>query len=548
MLHAFQKKDRGGAIILTGIMLLILSLAIGSFISIILNESSINRRSIYSQKAFYLAEAGIQVAAQRIYQMNVPTSPSDFQLNDNSYLNARNLNENISVTIAKDTAITAWQVFNVTSTAIITDGEGDMIGRKIIDARIVKDPPSKIFDYVYFLNNWGYAWGSSISMYGDMRSNGHFGVKYNPTLNGNLLAAGNVHYGDNYSQTLNSTDVNGLASDPDFWHPSSDKLAMPNLYQMQYYRDLATAKNGKIWIGAEGEVADASNTLVDGIYGDDAGEGQHLILASQGAHYIHIDGPVVIEGNVIIRGKLTGKGCIYSGKNIYLAGDVEYANPADYDNRPWDKTDSGYETDIAQWVENNNDADLIGFAAQENIVAGNWDKNNWHPKSYQGMWENWGAEDAGQDGIPFTNDAGEDDGTWDPATEDIDEDGVYDNNYSFNVDIIPCDDTNTPLDYEDFDNRPNWANNYNAIHQHTNIKRLDGIYYTNHLFAAGTQQFEFHGSLVSRDEAIVYSSYLNFNYDDRIHSKFRDYDNFDLVIDIPRDRTAIIDHWEIREM
>ena len=169
MLYAFQKKDRGGAIILTGIMLLILSLAIGSFISIILNESSINRRSIYSQKAFYLAEAGIQVAAQRIYQMDIPTSPSDFQLNDNSYLNARNLNENISVTIAKDTAITAWQVFNVTSTAIITDGDGDMIGRKIIDARIVKDPPSKIFDYVYFVNNWGYAWGSSISMYGDMR-------------------------------------------------------------------------------------------------------------------------------------------------------------------------------------------------------------------------------------------------------------------------------------------------------------------------------------------------------------------------------------------
>ena len=181
--------------------------------------------------------------------------------------------------------------------------------------------------------------------------------------------------------------------------------------------------------------------------------------------------------------------------------------------------------------------------AQENIVAGNWTKNTWHPKSYQGMWEGWGAEDAGQDGIPYTNDTGEGDENWDQVTEDVDGDGVYDDNYSFDVDITPCDENNDPLSYEDFDNRPNWANNFDAVHQHINIKRLDGIYYTNHIMAAGTQQFEFHGTLVSKDEAIVYSTFLNFGYDDRIHSRFRDYDNYDIIIDVPRDLTARVVFW-----
>ena len=133
---------------------------------------------------------------------------------------------------------------------------------------------------------------------------------------------------------------------------------------------------------------------------------------------------------------------------------------------------------------------------------------------------------------------------WDSQYEDIDGDGVYDDTYDYDVDIIPTDESGNPLDYEDFDNRPNWANNFNAIHQHINIKHLDGILYTNHLMAAGTQQFEFYGALVSKDEAIVYSSFLDFNYDDRIHSRFRDYDNYNLIIDIPRDLTARVVFWK----
>ncbi|MBN1522162.1 MAG: hypothetical protein JW928_06485, partial [Candidatus Aureabacteria bacterium] len=517
----------GSGLVLTAIFSLVLILSVSSFLLFVSNQLNISKKAINTIKAFNLADGGIQYAE---YYVSSHANPAD--LTDHAFTTDK------GTAIITITRRTGTPLFDVTSYATVN---GDSKG---IEALIEKNPPSKVFDYVYFLNNWGYMWGSSISVYGDMRSNGHFGIKSNPNLNGDLLAAGNIHEGANYNDTLEPSDVNGFASDPEYWHPQSKKLPMPNLYQLQFYRDLATEKQGKIWVGRAEDGPTAENTIVNGIYGDEEGEGKHLILASQGVNeIIHIDGPVVIEGNVIIRGKITGKGCIYSGKNIYLAGDVEYNNPADYDGRPWNKTNASYESEIRQWVEDNRDADLVGFAAQENIVAGNWTKTTWHPMQYQSMWENWGAEDAGHDGIPHTNDTGEGDGSWEQSYEDIDEDGVYDDNYSYNVDIVPSDESGTPLEYEDFDNRPNWANNFNAVHQHINIKSLDGIYYTNHIMAAGTQQFQFHGALVSRDEAIVYSSYLNFHYDDRIHSRFRDYDNYDIIIDIPRDLTARVVFW-----
>ncbi|MBV9463868.1 MAG: hypothetical protein JO317_06530, partial [Verrucomicrobiae bacterium] len=43
--------------------------------------------------------------------------------------------------------------------------------------------PHKIFDYAYFINNFGWMWGSTITINGDVRSNRNFSFNSNPKLN-----------------------------------------------------------------------------------------------------------------------------------------------------------------------------------------------------------------------------------------------------------------------------------------------------------------------------------------------------------------------------
>ncbi len=526
----FKKSEKGSALVLAGIVTIIMVVSISGFIAFVLNEFNITKKSLNIVKAFYIADGGLQYAEYYISSNSNPSNLENYAFTTNggtAYL-----------TITKKSS--SSYLYDVTSTATVNGAT------KRLSAVIMKDPPSGVFDYVYFINNWGYMWGSSITLYGDARSNGHFGIKYNPTINGNLYAHGNIHYGSNYNQELSPSNVNGLASDPDHWHPHADKLEMPNLYNMSFYENLATTQGGKIWIGPPSASATSSNTIVDGVYGDDEDESDNLILTTNGSsEVIHIDGPVVIRGNVIIRGKVTGRGCIYAGKNIYFVGDTEYYNPPDYASKPWNIDDPNYETEITQWVEENRDKDLVGYAAQENIIGGNWTRSNWYPNYYRSMWESWGAEDVGEDGIPNTNDEGEGDGIWQQEYEDVDGDGVYDDNYSYERDVVPTDSEGNPLQYTDFDNRPTGCNNFNSVCLGVNIQKVQGILYTNHLVPMGVLRFELDGTIVSKDEAIVYGNYITMKYDDRIHSRFRDYDdpNF-LSIELPRNLTAKIVYWE----
>ncbi len=45
--------------------------------------------------------------------------------------------------------------------------------------------PSRVFDYAYFINNWGWFYGDTIYCNGNARSNGQFDVAgYKPTVTG----------------------------------------------------------------------------------------------------------------------------------------------------------------------------------------------------------------------------------------------------------------------------------------------------------------------------------------------------------------------------
>jgi len=79
---------------------------------------------------------------------------------------------------------------------------------RTIQAVIRKNPASQVFDYEYFLNNWGWWWGNTITGNGGNRANWDFDFRYNPVVNGIIMASGDI--------TQNGVPVDPFASSPPF--------------------------------------------------------------------------------------------------------------------------------------------------------------------------------------------------------------------------------------------------------------------------------------------------------------------------------------------
>ena len=147
------------------------------------------------------------------------------------------------------------------------------------------------------------------------------------------------------------------------------------------------------------------------------------------------------------------------------------------------------------------------------------------------------------DGVPFRDTDGN--GTADSAWYDADGDGVVDSNYDYNtltmstsrsalVQGYPADSSGNQTDYNSVA-----SNNFN---------RLDGIYYTNHAMAIRSSKNGFigNGAVVSRDEAIVFSGSLKFNYDSRVHSRYSDDPNRFVDLGLPiANKIALLTYTEL---
>lgn len=427
--------------------------------------------------------------------------------------------------------------------------------------------PSEVFDYGYFLNNWGWFYGNTIYCNGNVRSNGQFDAAgYAPTITGQPLYdsvawAGSTatlsgYQDDNGDGLLDGNDggtfsswdvvgaqnVVGNGGEEANQHEFQDQVPMPNLSDLSVYEGSAIAQSGRITIGGV--------EMCDAVLGDEAGEKQHLYLVGTAANPIVLDGPVVVRGDVLISGVVTGQGAIYSGGNVYCPKSITYRNgPAT--PRPASNTQAATEA----WLSANGDKDFLGLFARENVVVGDFTDATW--RTYVGWWladdMNASAEDAGLDGIPHTragkdgvlgtadDDVLEGDGTFTiehytesdaalglipagfdvgdpiPGTgEDIDGDGVYDPRITL-----------ADMDLAAALNTTNWAGNIPAagVASYASISsiranRLDAVFYTNHAFCwtvLGGSPAQINGALVSRNESIVYGTpSLSFNHDARL--------------------------------
>ncbi len=381
--------------------------------------------------------------------------------------------------------------------------------------------PSRVFDYSYFINNYGWFWGSSITSQGDVRSNADFSFKYNPRVNGDaygsinpdLSAAGTIS-GTNVNQsiaqyhstadttarptnpTANPQDLDGDGIDETFeyddgYDGQSDKFAsqqlldMPYLGDLNYYKGLAVTHNATIQQGGA--------TLVTNVLNAD------IVLIGTAANPIVIDGPVVITGDVIIKGEVTGQGTIYSGRNAHIVGDIKYVNsPA------WPKPDiDPIGTDAVNATQ-----DFLGLAAKGNVVIGDYTDSSWSScKDYLNP----------SFTEPYEVDA---------ADADIGYVSYYkDGKPYFNGDYT-ADDGGSKTDGS---NRKFYESSYDNTYFHsiadpyTNINRVDAVTYTNHAFTGRVSSFTMNGAIISRDEAVIYSNYLKMNYDVRVKDKGEDF-------------------------
>ena len=68
-----------------------------------------------------------------------------------------------------------------------------------------------------------------------------------------------------------------------------------------------------------------------------------------------------------------------------------------------------------------------------------------------------------------------------------------------------------------------------------NMGTLEGIFYTDHAAAMRLARSTavFHGVIVSRNEQIVFQSYLNLNYDSRVNSRYHNNPNQFINLGLP---------------
>jgi hypothetical protein len=410
---------------------------------------------------------------------------------------------------------------------------------RTLQATITAFPVSQVFDYEYFLNNWGWWWGTPIYGQGGQRSNWDFDFQGSPTVNGLLYAADLVEENEVKYIIGTAAPFSGLAGvDPiDYVHDGAPRVTMPNLMNFSNYiaTALANTSSNGIWIGSTQKVFGVVN-------GGSTSGSSGIYLVGTSANPINIKGTVVVPGDVVIQGVVTGQGTLYVGGDLYIAGNLTYANGPNFSTAP--ETMAAASRDA--WVTSNHSKDLIAYAVNGSIFGGDVTASDWitYEYSYPGSGlQNVGDEShLGQDGIAGTADDNipfrHPDGsmsTW----YDADGNGVVNANYNYSTDI-----NMTTARANKIQGYPTIAGNpvaYSSVAT-DNIGVFDGIYYTDHAAAirSAASSTYFYGSVISRNEQIVFNSTCDFVYDSRVNSRYHNNPNNIINLGLPFGKTLSV--------
>ena len=397
-----------------------------------------------------------------------------------------------------------------------------------------------IFDYSYFMNNFGYFWGPDVRSHGDIRANGDLSVDNRSTINGDVYAAPNAEIGapgdviisggswGQYDMSQYGTlapsaarpmnPANADTNNPIGWdmgynvetesYAHHDALEMPYLGTLSTYESYAQRYNGTIKQRASS--GGPWQTLVTNVYsgaGPDntanTPDDGSVVLIGTADRPIQVEGPVVVRGDVVIKGVVTGQGCIYAGRNIHVVGDVTYANPPS-----WPKPDNN----PAQTAADNANRDLVGYAAKGNIILGNYTTSTWRDRVASLIRPTFTK--------PYQVDGSD-------AALGYDSDGNPANGYQFNGDYTANDgglkkgSGSTTVSRKFYES--SLADTYINSIASQYVERLDGVFYNNHAIAGtvgnSSTGFKFNGSMVARDDGIRYRVRVEMSWDIRLGSR-----------------------------
>ncbi|TET35557.1 MAG: hypothetical protein E3J72_10425 [Planctomycetota bacterium] len=578
-----QKSRRGSALVLAVfIMVLAVGFSVASAFLVQTETVDIGFNERLTQ-ALYVAEAGLERGVQYLNEViavvtlqdpfgGIDSMPAEPFTNEPLMCGLQTIGEytvNINVlpytgpgSETADTLDDSWREIEVIATGIVARNTQGQVRRILKQIARIELKSSEVFDYAYFINHWGWWFGSNIFSSGNIRSNGQFNFGgFRPTVNGHPRWDRLVYdpLTDTYDlQGYKDDNGDGLTNGRDggVWagwnivndgsvrgqpnkYDWEDQVPMPNLSDLSIYENMAKKDGATIKIGG--------STIVDAVLGDDVGEKKNIYLEGTAENPIVIDGTIVVHGSVVLKGVIRGRGVIYSGHNVYIADDVVYENVPPNNGTPAGTSEGQMEAFLNN--PNTKSADGLGLFAREHVVLGDYTSGSW--QSSVSSWVNHplndSAEDAGLDGLPNTR-AGEDgilgtddddllegDGIWSvlyytqahadagqipagknvgdpiPGTgEDIDGDGVYDGTTDMNEFYIDGNGSGN-FDSSLWHNMPAGVTNYNQIAT-SNIGNIHAAMYTNHTVAgrissdAPNRNLLILGALVSRNEAIIYSA------------------------------------------
>ena len=439
------------------------------------------------------------------------------------------------------------------ATATRTSPSGIPVSRTITETIEYAQSRSPVFNYAYFVNNYGWFQGGGVTANGEIRSNGDMALDGSSYVNGFIYAAVNAEVGavglisstaktKTVSQYWSGAGTRARPTNPtsslasDTWdlgynyaavtagaqHPYQDILPMPFLGDLALYVTMASDLGSTI--------KQDGATLVNGHFsgtgpsGVANGADKGCLVLDGTSKPIVIDGPVVVDGDVIIKGTVSGQGTIYAGRNIHIVGDITYSSAP-----TWPKPDSN----PATTMQSNTSKDMLGLIAKGNVVLGNYTNASWlsSVKSYITT--------------PFVKPY-----TCDPTDASIGYPSTFPGNYTatdsgkkivytYNKTTKTWSVSSTPADRKYYESAVG-DKIVGDKAQAAAITRIDAVLYNNHAVMGTVGGCAFNGALISRDEAIIYSGSVTFSWDSRLGSASPDGKSFFIALPmVPADPRVV---------
>jgi hypothetical protein len=539
-----RRRQEGTTLLTVVIIGAIICLCASSMLVLSSNSVANSYGRVDWDRAFFITENAVVWAAQSAFDAAPAPGTSNYY---STALGTLPVSELISPVNGDTTFQGAWvqiqQPASLTTNVYIITASAEVNNKvRTIQSQITLRPVSQVFDYEYFLNNWGWWWGSTITGNGAQRANWDFDFRDGPTVNGSIYAADQVDENEVPIQNYPTAPFGGLAGEDitNLVHQGAPRVTMPNLLNFSNYiaAALANTQSNGLWVGTNqlvaGALPDVSTPNPGGNDGNLTPQ-SGLYVAGTPSKPIVIKGTVVIQGDLVIQGTVTGQGTLYVGGNLYIASNITYANGPNFSTPP--ETETPAQRDA--WVAQNMTNDLVAYAVRGSILAGDVTSSDWIDYCYEypgsglefvGDESHLGADGiAGtpDDNIPFLHANGTM-STW----YDADGDGIMETNYNYNTDINM---TSTRASYiVGYPKILGAPLPYSSVAT-DNMGTLQGIFYTDHAAAMRMDQNNaiFNGVIVSRNEQIVFQTYLDLVYDSRVNSRYNNNPNQYINLGLP---------------